>query len=338
MLRFFRKIRQNLFQEKKIGRYLVYAFGEVALVIIGIMIAVSLNNLNETKKQDKKIQATLRQVQSELTNTIEASKSVIEFYRVKDSLIYVFLNNELTKDDLSNPKNAALLRISNNYNALLIQDDGFINLMLQSERLTEKYDSLSIYLKNVYGRYKDNLEVFIELTRETALETINYQKDNYAWYTDVGFKGETPDEFLNYVLNDKHYKNSLTKYSIIAMSNFIPSLIQLRVSSIALVRRIDIQLGEKNKHAFEVNGNDYAYWNGKYHYQGDTIQFDNDEMGVKWFNDGEWQEVYPLGNDVFHSVSAMFSRFKKDESGQINGIRFHSINTNLLYEKIQEND
>jgi len=40
-IKFFRKIRQNLLSEGKIGKYLKYAFGEIILVVIGILIALS---------------------------------------------------------------------------------------------------------------------------------------------------------------------------------------------------------------------------------------------------------------------------------------------------------
>ncbi|TYA57510.1 DUF6090 family protein [Formosa maritima] len=53
MLKFFRHIRQNLLNEGKITKYLKYAIGEIILVVIGILIALSINNWNETKAERK---------------------------------------------------------------------------------------------------------------------------------------------------------------------------------------------------------------------------------------------------------------------------------------------
>ncbi|MHA7130700.1 DUF6090 family protein [Algoriphagus namhaensis] len=50
MVAFFRKIRQSLLGQNKVTRYLVYAMGEIALVMIGILLALQVNNWNETKK------------------------------------------------------------------------------------------------------------------------------------------------------------------------------------------------------------------------------------------------------------------------------------------------
>jgi hypothetical protein len=51
MIKFFRKIRQRLLKEGKVTRYLTYALGEIVLVVIGILIALQINNWNEDRKQ-----------------------------------------------------------------------------------------------------------------------------------------------------------------------------------------------------------------------------------------------------------------------------------------------
>lgn len=51
MIKFFRKIRQKLLSENKFSRYLIYAIGEIVLVVIGILIALQINNWNEERKE-----------------------------------------------------------------------------------------------------------------------------------------------------------------------------------------------------------------------------------------------------------------------------------------------
>ncbi|WP_245963005.1 DUF6090 family protein, partial [Ulvibacter antarcticus] len=51
MIKFFRKIRQKMLTENKFSKYLIYAIGEIALVVIGILIALSLNNWNQKKSE-----------------------------------------------------------------------------------------------------------------------------------------------------------------------------------------------------------------------------------------------------------------------------------------------
>jgi hypothetical protein len=53
MIKFFRKIRYNLIETGKTGKYLKYAIGEIVLVVIGILIALQINNSNEQRKENK---------------------------------------------------------------------------------------------------------------------------------------------------------------------------------------------------------------------------------------------------------------------------------------------
>ena len=53
MIKFFSHIRQNLIMENKTSKYIKYALGEIALVVIGILIALSINNWNEIRKTGK---------------------------------------------------------------------------------------------------------------------------------------------------------------------------------------------------------------------------------------------------------------------------------------------
>jgi len=47
MIKFFKKIRQQLLTENKLSKYLIYAIGEIILVVIGILIALQINNWNK---------------------------------------------------------------------------------------------------------------------------------------------------------------------------------------------------------------------------------------------------------------------------------------------------
>lgn len=53
MIKFFRQIRQKLLSENKLRKYLLYAVGEIVLVVIGILIALAVNNWNQEKKEQR---------------------------------------------------------------------------------------------------------------------------------------------------------------------------------------------------------------------------------------------------------------------------------------------
>ena len=77
MIKFFRKIRQNLLMENKTGKYLKYAIGEILLVIIGILIAVSINGWNEDRKLKNAEQSILKDLKEEMTLNLKALEFAI---------------------------------------------------------------------------------------------------------------------------------------------------------------------------------------------------------------------------------------------------------------------
>ena len=70
MLKFFRQIRKQLLSENRFSKYLIYAVGEIVLVVIGILIALSINNWNERQKLYVKEQLILKQLRSEYTSNL----------------------------------------------------------------------------------------------------------------------------------------------------------------------------------------------------------------------------------------------------------------------------
>ena len=71
MIKFFRKIRYDLMEKNKTGKYFKYAIGEIALVVIGILIALQINNWNEERKNKIKESVYLEGIKSDLTRDIK---------------------------------------------------------------------------------------------------------------------------------------------------------------------------------------------------------------------------------------------------------------------------
>jgi len=63
MIKFFRIIRQNLLSQNKFSKYLLYAFGEIILVMIGILLAIQANQWNQERVQEKLEVKLLKEIQ-----------------------------------------------------------------------------------------------------------------------------------------------------------------------------------------------------------------------------------------------------------------------------------
>lgn len=78
MIKFFRNIRKSLLSENKFNKYLVYAIGEIVLVVIGILIALSINNWNENRKDRNQERFILERLQNDLLSDLDLISYQIE--------------------------------------------------------------------------------------------------------------------------------------------------------------------------------------------------------------------------------------------------------------------
>jgi hypothetical protein len=81
MIKFFRHIRQRMIKDNRISKYLLYAIGEIILVVIGILIALQINNWNEQRKMRSAEIKLLLSFESSLKGDLESFDSYIEEYR-----------------------------------------------------------------------------------------------------------------------------------------------------------------------------------------------------------------------------------------------------------------
>ena len=105
MIKFFRRIRQNLLSENKFSKYLIYAIGEIILVVIGILIALSINNWNESRKTRLQDFEFLNNLKVELSIDIAAlTTKISEYQRINSNIsntvsLFNTADNELTPDE-----------------------------------------------------------------------------------------------------------------------------------------------------------------------------------------------------------------------------------------------
>ena len=178
MIKLFRKIRQNLIMENKTSKYFKYAIGEIILVVIGILIALQINNWNQERKENKQERFILHKLQNEINSDV------------------ININNQIivNSDNLSDFKTAA--------NILVNIEDGDITLFR---------DKISNIL-NISG-FNQNETTFsnlistgkIELIKnQTLLDSIilYYNSDYQSW--DTAMSDYTRNIIAPYLLKYDH--------------------------------------------------------------------------------------------------------------------------------------
>ena len=104
MLTFFRRIRKGLLASGATRKYILYAIGEIALVVIGILIALQINNWNEWRKDREKEKAHLEEIAvTAKTNIVALERRIQSINRHAPSgvLVHTYLKTRDSSTEIS---------------------------------------------------------------------------------------------------------------------------------------------------------------------------------------------------------------------------------------------
>jgi len=93
MLRFFRTLRQSLLAENRAGKYLLYAVGEIVLVVIGILIALQINNWNEERIDNIRLKNHLNVLQNSLKEDVDNLQTLVRINRFRSGSMNYLLKS-----------------------------------------------------------------------------------------------------------------------------------------------------------------------------------------------------------------------------------------------------
>ena len=242
MIKFFRKIRQNLLMKNKTGKYFKYAIGEIVLVVIGILIAVGINSMYNASQNEAKIKAILTQVQDDLKTDIIDAKRIYNVYISKDSIFQKIMNDSITFETYK--KNPYPLPLGRNYVSFSNKKGGYDRFLNNLENLPEKYNCLIPYFNNLYFEIQNEIDDYNTFIKNTVM--IDGSEDfksqpKLAEY----IMGRNPDEAMDYYFNDPFLKNKSSKY-MNDLGNISNAANVYRVESIELYKKIDSLLGRKS--------------------------------------------------------------------------------------------
>ena len=206
MIKFFRQIRQNLLSEGKTGKYLKYAVGEIILVVIGILIALYINNQNQERLKAQRFNATLVEIQNDIVSDIRVSNFFISRYIKRDSIKNLIFDNKVTHDDIKSgriiPSKAAFI-----YDLMYINKNGYEKLRQEFDDIPKTYDTLvnslniqykliGTYLEDVAKNYKDNQQ-----------KNHDFRINNLDWYDQDLFNNSISDQQIEFYLKDPKFKD-----------------------------------------------------------------------------------------------------------------------------------
>ncbi len=200
MLKFFRRIRQNLFSENQFSKYLVYSTGEILLVMIGILLALQVNNWNEQRKVKSEETKILKNLITSLNQDMASLDFHIQGFEISknsmitiinhiendftyhDSLKFHFGNTTVTWSTLLNTEVYAVL-LASKINTISNED---------LKREIEAYYRQCVHSDNLFSRYVVSMENAIKNVFSTRF--LSYWDGNYVEMREIFF---TSDEWWN---------------------------------------------------------------------------------------------------------------------------------------------
>ena len=210
MIKFFRKIRQNLLSEGKTGKYFKYAIGEIILVVIGILIALSINNWNENRKTNLLEMKILKEVSDNLNEDFnQLELNINETRAFKDSYERV-LDHILGKTPVSDSlKFNYAMTFGIAYSTFSPADSGYESLKSLGVN-TVKNDEIRKEISKLYGnRYRlitDDITYYMDDLSESYNK---FQSTLYGQFRiNEAFQSAEPIN-LEKLQNNIEYKNQL---------------------------------------------------------------------------------------------------------------------------------
>lgn len=177
MIKFFRRLRQNMIKENRVSKYLLYAIGEIVLVVIGILIALQINNRNENKKARKQEIKYLKNLQIDIQTELKNNDTIIAFRDNKAKVGVEMLNFKKleTAQDIFEFEGAiqtvfwwtTFIPTNNTYKELIssgnlnfIKNDSIKNYLLELDKKYVFIDNAEHHMRSEFDKYLYDPAIF----------------------------------------------------------------------------------------------------------------------------------------------------------------------------------
>jgi len=222
--------------ENKTGKYLKYAFGEIVLVVIGILIALSINNWNENRKLNDTIKGVYSIVKSDLLSDIETIDNVLIATQFRDSIFKQVINRKITYDDYL--KCNQCMKILNGFPDIKLRTRGLKLLEENSAVLNSFQDSLSVEIYDFYSYNNTEIDASINEVQDDFDDNQYYFKNNKPWFTDY-INGKVNSEFIEYALTSTDYINRVNNFYTVYYTIYLGQLKAYREEALVLIENIN---------------------------------------------------------------------------------------------------
>ncbi|GAA4817738.1 DUF6090 family protein [Litoribaculum gwangyangense] len=231
MIKFFRKIRQKLLSENKFSKYLIYAIGEIILVVIGILIALQINNWNENQKNNEKEISIAKELYIELNENQISVKNQLELWENRDKKISEVIS-------LIESENVKLT--NREFDSTLIYVIAFSNFKLKQSKFQRILSLESFQFKKSPTLINDMLSLNNMYT--TLMDYYRQNDDNYHKLLQPYLIENYATENFNNIITGRKTESKVDYHQLLYDLKFANIIHSSRGSSAPFVQRIKITI------------------------------------------------------------------------------------------------
>ena len=327
MIKFFRKIRQKLLTENKFSKYLLYAIGEIVLVVIGILIALQINNWNENISNQLRFENILSELRDDLKTDIINSEKILNSNKKVDSLSRLILEQKISKDEYLEKGPGNLFWIGLQFSAFDYQKTAFKKFENFQGIIPEKYLSI---VKNVNYYYNDLGQLHDDRYlnfRQQVKDRHDYLATKTNWYY-LMKENKTTTEMIHFYINDPIYKNWISQHESDNTAGKYGTIKSMQSNGFGLLQTLTKLLGDSyminNKNIIEKYGsplNNINDFIGTY----ESMQTKNKRQYTQkngyLYDDNFILKQIKKDTFIYVDYSSWEIVFTRDSNGMVNGIK-----------------
>lgn len=230
MIKFFRHIRKKLITQNRMRKYFFYAIGEIVLVVIGILIALQINNWNEHRKTNNQLKNAIQSVYNDIVSDSLIIHNVLPEVNLRERIIKSLLRRSYATEANTD----TLIKIMKNefpirwYSSPAYNTNTFSNLKSTGAfdilpdkiklSLSDYYttmESNEVLISQVLDQYRIHLDDFVKRYNIIGRLYDDNYKNSYLYnstWTDINTKDFTPRVAVLLASYDVLYRNA--KYEL----------------------------------------------------------------------------------------------------------------------------
>ena len=240
MIHLLRKLRRGKSDDSGLGSYLLYAIGEIVLVVAGILIALSINNWSEERKQQQQLRNIFVTLEDDIRNDLEEMNTILEYYEGFEDEFIALMKGTMSLEEFQQCKQCPYLVTGHrNFN---IEDRAYERLKEYNSGFEE--DSLVNYVVQTIARYKDEVAINDRLIQSSIVSDLEKWRDQYDWFPAFARQEKTNEAYARYSVSSKEFRNITAWRYALVYTNYVPTVNDFKVALQEILNGVEQRLAE----------------------------------------------------------------------------------------------